>query len=375
MTPDLLRQEKHWVLLALAYLSAWWIPVVWLQVWWLNPASLFAAQPLVLPGFFLLLWGRRQELAKRWSARQRSARQRRGAKTEGSLSLLVLGCLLYFVAHFIHLALAAVLGLVLMLVGVLLRVYGKAFLKEITVPLLFLALVVPWLPESATHLIERTGLSLYSTIVRTVLVRRAWVVHIDESTVMVQGVSMPTHEPLRGMHCLFASALFFLWYGLYRRLKPSHTLTLMTVGGLVAFVGHLTRFFFVIVLLRSLPEVANRLAKFNSWPFTLISIGLTFALVKLWGRLSVLPLLKPLVRVVRQGNQAFERVLDRLFSGSGKTLGNTGKLLNTLFIPILWPLNLLIKGLEKSVGWLGRSTQQTERWIQQWERRRRKRKR
>lgn len=370
-----LQQERHWVFLGIAYLAAWWIPVSWLEEWWLNPASLFAAQPLVLLGFFLLLWGRRAALAKRLNEIHQHARYSRRATTEGPIWVLLVGCVVYFVSHFIHLALAAVLGLVLILLGVLLRVYGKAFLKALAAPITFLMLIVPWLPESASYAIERTGLRLYSSLVGAVLTRRAWVFHVDDSTVMVQGVSMPTHEPLRGMHGIVAIALFFLWYGLYRRLKVSHTLTLMTLGGVVAFLGHLCRFFLVVVLLRSAPAAANRLAMFNSWPFTLVSLALTFGLVWLWERLAALPLLNPLVRNLRRLNQALERTLDRLFAGSGQALGTTGKVINTLLTPVLWPINLLIKGVGFLFNGLGRSTKQTERWIQQWERRRRKRKR
>lgn len=353
-------QERRWFLLGLVYLVAWINPFNWMTDWWRNHYSVLAAQPFVLLIFPIVLWGRRKAFIANLAMWQQWERHTGKQPKKGSLTLLLFGSALYFFAHFSRLSVAAILGLVLMLVGVIVCVYGKHALKPLLAPLVYLLLVVPWLPESATGSIELLGLRLHSTIIKGALLRLGHQVIISPDLLLIDGASIPTPLALYGMQGSFAAIVFFWGYGLYRHYSAQRILGQIFVGLTVAFVVHQLRFLATCGLINSNPVAAARLGNANCWLFTIPSLALTFFAISIAAKLRRPAWLETLVYGLHRLSRAIQQPMDRLFFGSARAGSSVGKGILIIFAPLTWVANLGLLGLEKVGKLIGASNKGLE---------------
>ena len=349
----LLMKERYWSILFLVYLLAWIVPFHWMKDLWLEPFSTLAAQPFVLLGFLLVLWGRREHLAAAWQKIQYDARHLRRLRTEGDLTLLIVGCILYFFAHFSRLALVGILGLVLMLVGMVVRTYGKLILQVLLAPFFYLLAIVPWLPESGTAQVGLLGLRVYSIVLSPLLRPLGKVVVATQESISVNGSTIITHPALYGTQGIFAAVVFFWGYGLYRGYPSRKIVSDISLGCLAAALVHLLRFVVVCFFIGSSPVQAVTIASLNSWIFTLPSILLTFLLVRLLPRLKVPTWMPQVSQTAHKTGSAFQRPVEKVLDGSVTVGGILVKGIVIVFSPLTWIASQLWRGAEIGIGWLG----------------------
>lgn len=368
----LLRENQYAVVLGLVYLVAWSTPAVWMREAWLTSNATLSAQPFILLGFLALLWSRAKlsssdPALEYWSAVFPKAQQK-----EGNLSLFLLGCALYFFAHFVRLSSAAILGLVLMLLGIFFRIYGKGFFRRNLAPICFLFLIVPAIPESGVFAIDQLGLKLYSGAISALLNRIGWNFQINLQSVTVQGVSITTPLSFRGLYGIYAGLLFFTWQGLFLKQKITSIISRMTLVLVVMAIFSLIRCALVVILIPHSSGMAKIIANANPLLIIAIILWLTIKLMSKLEKIQFLSFGSPLIERFKALNAAINRPLNRKLDGSGAVFTKIGGLVNIILMPIVWPLNMIVRGVELLFNGMGKSTQNIEKWIQKQERRRRR---
>ena len=361
-------QERRWFILGLIYLTTWIIPFEWMTDWWTNHYSVLAAQPFVLPLFLIILWGRRATFKEHQAVQTHWERHVGKPQKKGSLTLLVCGSILYFFAHFSRLSVAAVLGLVLILVGVIVCVYGKSVLKILRAPILYLLLIVPWLPESAISRVELLGLSLHGTIIRGILLRLGHQIGITPENISIDGTSSPTAFTLSGMQGYFATIVFFWGYGLYRRYSVQRTLGLIFLGLTVTFVVNQLKLAIACWLIASSSTITGHFIYANCWLFTIPSLALTLLTTRVTARLRRPEWAVSFVRALGRLSNAIQRPIDKLFSGSARAGMSVGKVILFLFTPLTLAVNFFLLGLDKLGKLVGSSNKSLETLIRRGER-------
>jgi Transmembrane exosortase (Exosortase_EpsH) len=369
-----LVQERHWVFLFLAYATAWVIPFQWMKEYWFLEYQVTAPQPLVLLGFPIALWGSRQRLAAFWERVKQSERYSRRRQSEGSVVLLIVGCLLYFFAHFSRLALVGILGLVLMLLGVLVRAYGRRILGALSGPVAYLFLVVPWLPETALGIVNQQSMKVYLSLVTSILFRIGYPTQYSGNTLQVRGLTVPLTFQLFGAQGIFLALVFFWGYGLARNLPGRRIMLQVVVGSVVAFLVHLCRILLMCLIAPSNLNLSNRLGSATPWIFSVISIGLTFVVLTIAKKIRRPSWLDSAFRNLEQFSSAVQRPIDRALSGVAKTGQGVGKGVTTLFSPLTWLLDKALGGFGGIFKLLGRSNRAIEKAIRDSERKRKQKK-
>lgn len=369
---EVLSRERYWVVLVLAYLVAWVVPIQWMKEYWFLDYQATSAQPFVLPGFALALWGNRRRLLGAWEHARRNERYSKKHRSEGSLALLWVGCVLYFFAHFSRLALVGILGLVLMLIGVLVRTYGRRSVAAIPGPIGYLLLLVPWLPETAIGIINQQAMKIYVTLASMILFRVGFFTQQAGNAIVVKGVAVPLSFQLYGAQGVFAAIVFFWAYGLARNLPGRRIFLQTSVGMGVAFLVHLLRLMVMCVLGPVNLSWAKKLSDASPWYFTVLSIVVSLILLKVSAKLRRPAWLARLFAALHRISDAMLRPMDRLFVGAARTGKGVGKGIGILFAPLIWVSDQLLKGLEFLFKQLGRSNKALESMFKRRDRRRRK---
>ncbi|WP_395141422.1 archaeosortase/exosortase family protein [Armatimonas sp.] len=361
-------QERRWFILGLIYLTTWIIPFEWMTDWWKSHYSILAAQPFVLPLFCIVLWGRRAIFKEHQATQTHWDRHVGKPQKKGSLTLLVCGSLLYFFAHFSRLSVAAVLGLVLMLVGVIVCVYGKNVIKILRAPILYLLLVIPWLPESATTRVELLGLNLHGTIIRGIVLRLGHQMGITPENITVDGASIPTPFTLSGMQGSFAMIVFFWGYGLYRRYSAQRTMGLIFLGLTITFVVNQLKLAISCWLVASSSSLTGYFIYANCWFFTIPSLVLTLLTARVTARLRRPEWVVGFLSALKKLSNAIQRPIDALFLGSARAGTSIGKGILILFTPLTRAVNFFLLGLDKLGKLAGSSNKNLETLIRRGER-------
>lgn len=369
-----LVQESHWVFLFLAYATAWVIPFQWMKDYWFLEYQVTAPQPLVLLGFPFALWGSRSRLLAFWERVKQSERYSRRRQSEGSLVLLIVGCLLYFFAHFSRLALVGILGLVLMLLGVLVRAYGRRILGALSGPVAYLMLVVPWLPETALGVINQQSMQVYLSLATSILFRIGYATQYSGNALLVRGLNVPLTFQLFGAQGIFLAIVFFWGYGLARNLPGRRIMLQVVVGSMVAFLVHLFRILGMCLVAPSNLKFALRLGSTTPWIFSVLSIGLTFVVLSIAKKVRRPLWLDGVFRSMEQFSSTVQRPIDRALSGVAKTGQGVGKGVTTLFSPLTWLLDKALGGFSGIFKLLGRSNRAIEKALRDSERKRKQKK-
>jgi Transmembrane exosortase (Exosortase_EpsH) len=370
-----LLRERHWIFLGLVYLAAWIIPFQWMKEYWLLDYQVTSSQPFVLLGFAFALCGNRKRLLDAWETVKRNERYAKKVRSEGTLTFLLIGCVLYFFAHFSRLALVGILGLVLMLVGVLLRVFGKRSLSSIPGPLTYLFLIVPWLPETALGAINQQVLKVYLILASALLFRIGFYTQQIGEVLLVKGVQVPLSFQLYGAQGIFTAIVFFWAYGLTIRLPRRRIFLHVFVGTVVAFLVHLSRILAVCLISPSNLRLGTLLSSASPWIFSLLSLAITFLALKISARIRRPQWLAHVFHLLRNLSNAIQRPLDRVLSGAAVTGKGVGKGLTVLVSPLIWFSDKLLKGFEQLFKLLGKSNKMMEKMFIQSDRKRNQRRR
>jgi exosortase/archaeosortase family protein len=337
---------------------------------WGNPNAPLSFQLLVPIGVAVLVAARRQRLAESWRGLKRQEIQERKVLTGGSLVPLAIGCVLLLGSHLVHLSLLAVIGLQLIAIGVVVRVYGRRMLKELIGPLVFWLLMWPP-PETAVgHVVEiaRRATARLAAVVLHLLGKPALG---SNGTLLVGDAPLDLTTAASGLATLLVVSIVLLCYGLVQRRTASRVALLVVFGGTLAVLTNLLRVVTAGMLAPGSPEMAQTVNALNPWFLAVPLIPLTLVLDRLgqrWGdRVEgvLAAVLRPLGRAVR----AFTRPLDRGLTQSGKVAGAAGRGIAGIFRPLVWLTDQTVRGFESLFKVLGRSAQGIERSMKRLERR------
>jgi hypothetical protein len=369
-----LRSQKYWCALFLVYLLAWIVPFHWMKEFWQYHYSLLAPQPFILIGFLLILWGRRQQIAASWLKINRAEKRNPKQKTTGSLFLLISGCLLYFFAHFSRLALAGILGLVLILIGVIVRVYGRKILRSLFSPILYLLAIVPWLPESFSGKIDQIFQRISIFIIQQSFIRTGNAVIINGDALVVNNATISLPFGISGSQGLFSAIIIFWAYGLYRLYNFSKILHHIFIGCLVTELVYLIRFSSLCYFTSAYPNLALFLANLNSWIITGIGISLSFLILKFLPPFRVPSWIAKFAKKAEKTSNAIQRPVDQVITKSVTAGSKIGGSITVIFKPIVWIFDKTLLFFTKGGQWLSRTNRNLDSRLRKADRSRAQRK-
>lgn len=350
-----LRKHLDWCLLFAVYLSAWVIPFKWMEGFWILPHSLQLAQPFLLPGFLLVLWGRRKAISAYWAKLNRRTQSSATTKTEGNLSLLIVGCVIYFFSYFSRLSLAAILGLVLVLLGVIFRVYGKNLLRFIAAPSIYLLAVVPWLPEVVSGKISSTIFQLHIILSRLLLKAVNINIVSINGSLFTNNLSVPFDYGMYGGNITIAMIVFFWGYGLYKQLSASRIVYMVITGCIVSFIVHQVRLALIFISTSSMLSLAKSLSSANPWFFILTSLTLSFVTLRILSKMKRPAWLNKVAKSLARISARIQRPIDTALNKSAAAGSRAGSTVLVIFRPLIWVLDQFIRMGEKFATWIGRT--------------------
>jgi hypothetical protein len=337
---SLLRQEKHWVLLAVVYFFAWYIPPIppipqllpgasspvnWAGYEWLTTTHLQMFQPFVLPLAILLIWGRREQIHEVWQRVQ--ARPPKNMLLRGNESILLIGCLTVLFSHFVKIKGVGVFGLLLIAVGVVYRLYGWHVLRAMWVPVLFLLLAIPP-PDSIIERLNGAFLSGSMVIASAIFTRIGMPTGRMGNYLQfaMQGYGVEYHPKISSAVILIPTLVLLLWYGLYRLRRPGQILSLLILGTVFGMAVNLLRMVIIGKIFVSQQNAANFLMHMNAWPLIGVAFALTLGAERLFSRSHALNV--PTQQTGRALNKfgQFVNLLLSPFVAVLSALGNIGRL-------------------------------------------------
>lgn len=272
------RAEKHWLWVVLPFLAAWWQPMAWQWHAWGRADSALSYQPFVPLGTALLIWARRQELRDLLEETRLlflpESRMRRG-----SPRLLATGAALLMLSHLVRIPAFTILSLLLVGVGVIYHFYGLALLRALTVPLLFLLLMLP--PPESPITAANTVMQFGSAMAAGTVVRKLGLFNTVQGTF----INFPNHalevEPeFGGLSVLLPTLALALWLLLARRAHPGYALLLLIASVFIALAVNLTR----IGLMGAFGAISPFLAALVHDANPYLFVGIAFFLTYLLGR-------------------------------------------------------------------------------------------
>ncbi|WP_309709502.1 archaeosortase/exosortase family protein [Armatimonas sp.] len=351
----LLKSQKYWCLLFLIYLTAWIIPFRWMENFWQYHYSLLAAQPFILPGFLLILWGRRHFITTAWAKINRTEKRNPKKNSSGSLTLLIIGCVLYFFAHFSRLALAGILGLVLILLGIIVRVYSRKSLRPLVAPILFLLAIVPWLPESFVGQFEKLFQRISILLIQQIFIRVGNNVIISGDALVINNGTIPLPFGISGSQGFFSAILIFWGYGLYHLYNASKIIYQILVGCVVTLAIYLVRFIIICYFSSGKPNIAIIFANTNSWIITIIGISISFLLIKYLPPFRTPSWVKKIANKVEIASNTIQRPVDKVITKSVTAGTALGGFINVIFRPLFWAIDKTTPLFAKVGQWMSRT--------------------
>ena len=290
-----LRDQRHWIPVALAYLAAWWLPITWIWAilhpgaarpegidgpvswmwkdYWGKSESPNSFQLFLPIGVGLLIWNRRAEFAAQ-SARLR-VREREGRPLPNRKSpwVVSLACVGLAVSHLIHLPALAIGSLIGIGVGILCLVYGSAYLTPLRTPLLYWILMVPppaSLITQISNMVSAGTIRIAAITLHAIgkpAVAAPPQLLLGQSAAEIGGVATLSSG---GAAILALTAALTLTFSLYRREPPGRTLMRVMAGTVLGLMLNVARVD-LAVMVRSVgnTELSDRVLTFNVWPLVL----------------------------------------------------------------------------------------------------------
>lgn len=244
------KSEAHWLLFAVPYLAAWWQPILWCtreDHWWDNAASALIFQPFLPLGAALLVWNDRERLAARLAQVRRQYGEK-NRKRYGSPALLVFGALVVLVGQLVHISSIAIAGLLLLLAGAVLRLYGPAMLRALAVPLLFLLPMIPP-PASLIAKVADASVRASARLLSEIPGKAGGAGGLEGTGILVQfgTQAFTVSRWIGGFNVALLASVMLLFVACWRRMHALPAALLMVLGASMAFVLNLVRFLGVII--------------------------------------------------------------------------------------------------------------------------------
>lgn len=375
-----IRTERQWVILGVAYLMAWWLPIsllwpllrpgslkpegidgpvswLWKNHWGVTQSPL-SFQGVIPIGVALLLYRDRAEAA--------ATLARPDKKTP---YLLIGGCLALAASHLIHLPSLAIAALILIAAGIVAQVYGLKMLKALRVPFLFWLFMIPP-PESLAGVMlkimgalsmQLAGISL-KVMGKNVIVQPPQLV-LNNVTMEVASIGTETSSGAAAVSCV---AILLLFWGLYRRWRIGRTLMAIAIGVFCAVVGNMIRIDAALLLRASSVSLSDLVLQANSWLLAVPAAALTLWLDNRAGKLAAKStgwLGKLLASGWEVSGKGADKVMDTSAGVVKGAATGVGKVVTVAISPIVFVLNVIVNGIGKIFGLYGESTKVMEkRW-------------
>jgi len=264
-------------LFAAALLFAGALPLSWAWRVWGDFGGPLSYQPLIPLAAAYLFWSRREEvgLMRREIAALYSPTS---PKLRGGLGLVVAGCLLLAFSYTSKVASSGIGSLLLIVAGAVHALYGPYVLRALRAPLIFLATMIP-LPDPI--LVRTTQFfQFWSADVAGNLLAGALGIknRVMGSTILIGDYRLEVEQACSGMAVLFPVLSMTLWLLILNRAKWGVSTILMLFALATSLAMNVLRVTAMGVVGEQNPALAQRLHDLNSWLFTLMAIGVTYAL-------------------------------------------------------------------------------------------------
>jgi exosortase/archaeosortase family protein len=228
-----LKREPRWLILIALLLLLLIQPTLWLLGTWFDWHSPFFAQPLVLLGALLIGHSRRVEVAK--TAQELATLfPEESSKRRGNILVLLLGGAIALVGHLLRMDFLAILGFVVVFMGIIFYFYGPFILKTLFPALLFLFFLIP-LPKTLTGMclagFQNGTYSCLNPFFKT-----------NSMTIEANNFVMAINEPLAsGLHLFIPMVIFCIGWALYKRYSLYNTLIMLAVSILLSLLVNVLR--------------------------------------------------------------------------------------------------------------------------------------
>jgi hypothetical protein len=263
----LARANQHWALFLLPYAAAWWQPVYWCtheDHFWDGRIHPLAFQPLIFLGVAALAWQDRRLYAERFAQQRRMSGERGGRRRLGSPLLLALGCLVMLAGQVVHLASLAILGLLLLAAGALLRLYGPAMMRLFARPLLFSLLLIPP-PASPLGKVDDVTLKISARLGAALLRLAGRGTGASGMTIQFPDHTFTLARFYGGFNVALYVAVSLLFVAVWRRMRLGPAVMLMAVGAVVGVLCNLPRLMVAAMVSGSNEAMAARIMTANAW--------------------------------------------------------------------------------------------------------------
>lgn len=267
------QRRGDWLLVTFFYVLAWIIPVQWCVPFWFNPNSAASFQPLVPLGALLLAWSRRVELRHLW-AELHMLYSPENSRLRGDMRWAVVGCGLLLLSYFARLPAIAFLGLILVAIGILRQGFGAIILRELSVPFVFLVLVIPP-PETIISLAQQYMMYGSTKAIAVILNLVGRPILPGAITLPVEGYPMTIDPGMGGASIVTASLVLSLWLVLMVRANLMGMFAVVAAAFCGAVVLNLCRLLAMAFIGPTNPQLADALGSINPW--LLASLAFAFA--------------------------------------------------------------------------------------------------
>ncbi len=251
-----------------------WGPLQWCWKTWSAPDSPQAYQPLMLPAAAALVWLRRNQLKAVYDSTRNRPR--------GGLWLLVFGCLLMLLAHATQMASVSIGAFVIIVAGVVVRIYGWEMLWSLRTPILFLLTMIPlpgFMIDYPTQELQLSGTRIGASILSNLHIPT-----VAQGTMLItQHYQVEIAPACSGVGILLPLLVMTLWLLLIMEGSTGGKLFVLMAGFWIALGVNILRIVSMGLIGQISPEIANQLHDANSWLFTAIAFYLVYLTAKLVG--------------------------------------------------------------------------------------------
>lgn len=268
------REQRHWLILGALLLVVLIWPLTWFWQIWSMPDSPLSYQPFVPLGALWLALQDRPSL----EALYREMAQlfpEDSPKRRGKLWPALAGCALMVLACIGTVPPLAMVALLIMIAGVIYRVYGPFVLTALRRPLGFLLTMAPVpnvLVSASTANLQQGCAAVAGQILHAIYPQTK----AFGTFIMLPGYTLEVAGPCSGVSVLFPVLVLTLWLALYRRMRVGPTLILLVAGAGIALLMNVLRIVAMGLIGLANAGLAQQLHDANSAAFTALAFYLTF---------------------------------------------------------------------------------------------------
>lgn len=322
---ETLWSQRVWLLFVIPFAFACWKPMQNSFRNWGNPDNLLLFQPLVPFAAALLIWQKRAYLQALWQRLQ--AYPVTDKRRKGSLTPLVLGCIIVLFGHLVYVDSFFGIGLMLILVGTIYYIYGSLMVRTLAGPLaLFLLMVNP--PDSVLSNLNNAAVNGTAFAVSSVFSLVGKTAVASQQSFRFSGHTVEIGQSLNGINILLAALFISFICARYQRRTPLYTFCFLVMTSVLVIFVHLLRVSIYALTFMGSPQIGRLLLIFSPW-FLLLILGAISIYATQSLDLFLLRLRLAAKQREKYGNQKKglgkrleQKVLDPLFNASDKGVMN-----------------------------------------------------